>query len=100
MRVLIMVITLVIFVIAVAVYMSVDLGTAPYDAIPYIIADSSKKLSFKWVRICWDVTVTIIGIIVGGGIFAGNFGVVTIIMAFTIGPCAAFVGKRIQKYIS
>lgn len=98
-RILIMFITLVIFVFAVAVYMSVDLGTAPYDAIPYIIADSSEKFSFKWVRIVWDVVVTIIGITVGG-LYSGNFGIVTLIMAFSIGPCASFVGKYIHKILN
>lgn len=94
MRVIIMLILLVIFVFAVAVYMSVELGTSPYDALPIIIADSQKKLSFRTVRIIWDCTVTLIGFLTGGIV-----GIVTVIMAFTIGPIAAFVGKRIKKYI-
>lgn len=99
-KILIMLVTLVIFVFTVAVYLAVDLGTAPYDAIPYILAEIGPGFSFTLVRICWDVLVTVIGIVVGGGLFAGNFGIVTVIMALTIGPCASFVGKRIQKYIS
>lgn len=93
-RVIIMVVMLAIFVFAVAVYMSVDLGTAPYDALPFIIAGAQKKLSFKTVRILWDCAVTLIGYLCGGTV-----GIVTVIMAFTIGPIAALVGKHIKKYI-
>lgn len=98
-RIIIMAVTLIIFVLVVAVYMAVELGTAPYDAIPLIIAKDVKKVPFKWVRIIWDVAATLIGIGIGG-IFGGGFGIVTVIMAFAIGPVAAAVGKRVQKYIS
>lgn len=90
-----MLVILAVFVFFVGVYMSVELGTAPYDAIPIIIAGSQEKLSFRVVRIIWDVAVTIIGFLSGGVV-----GVVTIIMAFTIGPVAAFVGKHIRRFIS
>lgn len=90
-----MLVILAIFVFFVGVYMSVELGTAPYDAVPIIVANSQSKLSFRVVRIIWDVTVTVIGFLMGGVV-----GIVTVIMAFTIGPMAAFVGKHIKKYIS
>ncbi len=93
-RLLIMVVMLLFFVFAVAVYLSVDLGTAPYDALPFIIAEHQKKLSFKAVRIIWDCEVTLVGFLCGGTV-----GIVTVIMAFTIGPMAAYVGKHIKKYI-
>lgn len=93
-RLIVMIILLAIFVFAVAVYMSVELGTAPYDALPIIIANGQKRLSFRTVRIIWDCTVTLIGYLTGGIV-----GIVTVIMAFTIGPMAAFVGKHIKKYI-
>lgn len=90
-----MVVILFVFVFSVAVYMSVDLGTAPYDAIPFILATVQDKLSFRTVRILWDCSVTVIGFFMGGTV-----GIVTILMAFTIGPMAAYVGKHIKKYIS
>lgn len=86
---------LAVFVCAVAVYLSVELGTAPYDALSFIIANSQKKLSFRTVRILWDCSVTLIGYLAGGTV-----GIVTVIMAFTIGPMAAFVGKKIKKFIA
>lgn len=90
-----MIVVLAVFVFFVGVYMSVDLGTAPYDAVPIIIAKRQSRLSFRVVRILWDCGVTLIGFLVGGVV-----GIVTVIMAFTIGPMAAFVGKHIGRYIS
>lgn len=89
-----MVFILFLFVFAVSVYMSVDLGTAPYDAIPFIIAGSQERLSFRTVRIIWDCAVTVIGYLMGGTV-----GIVTVLMAFTIGPMAAFVSRWIERFI-
>lgn len=85
---------LALFVCVAAVYMSVELGTAPYDAIPIIIGNSQNRVSFRVVRICWDCVAMVIGYFAGGTI-----GIVTIIMAFTIGPMAAMVGKYIRPLI-
>ena len=97
-KILVMLVVLAIFVFAAAVYMSVELGTAPYDALPYIISDLLPKVNFRWVRIAWDVTMTIIGICIGG-IFSGKFGVVTAIMAFALGPVIGLVGEKIKPFI-
>lgn len=86
---------LIFFVFFVSIYMSVDLGTAPYDALSKIIADSQKKFSFRIVRIFWDLSFTAIGYMLGGTI-----GVVTVIMAFSIGPVVAWMGKKIQRIIN
>jgi uncharacterized membrane protein YczE len=93
-RLLVMVVLLSVFVCVAAVYMSVELGTAPYDAIAIIISNSQKKFSFRVIRIFWDCGATIIGFLTGGVV-----GIVTVIMAFTIGPMAAFVGKQIRPLI-
>ncbi len=95
MKIISCIVILFLFVFFVAVYMSVDLGTAPYDAIPFIIASAQHVLSFRIVRIIWDVCITIIGFA-----FGGTVGIVTILMAFTIGPMAAFVQKKIQRFIT
>ncbi len=88
------VILLSVFVFFASIYMSVDLGTAPYDALSVIIANSQKKLSFRIIRILWDIAFTILGFA-----FGGTVGIVTIIMALTIGPMVTFVGKHIRKYL-
>jgi uncharacterized membrane protein YczE len=89
-----MVVFLVVFVFVAAVYMTVELGTSPYDAIPTIITNSQKKFSYRTIRILYDSIVTVIGFFVGGGT-----GIVTVLMAFTIGPVVAFVGERIKRFI-
>ena len=93
-KVVIMVIALVLFIFAVSVYMSVDLGTSPYDSVPFIVTNAQKKVSFRTVRIIWDCTVTLIGFLMGGVV-----GIVTVIMSLAIGPVATWVSKKIQKYI-
>lgn len=83
---------LIVFVIAVAVYVDMDLGTAPYDAVPIIIADRLPKIEFRWIRMVFDFTVIIIGVC-----FGGKLQIVTILMALLLGPTIGYVGKIISK---
>lgn len=85
-RIIVLIITLSLFVFSVAVYMTSELGTAPFDAVPFIIAQRQNKVSFRIVRMIWDIAAMIIGILTGS-----TFGLVTLLMAFTIGPVAAWV---------
>lgn len=48
---------LIIFIIAAAVYMDVELGTSPYDAIPFIISKYVPKIPFRIMRIGYDFLV-------------------------------------------
>jgi uncharacterized membrane protein YczE len=90
-RIVVLIPALTIFILAAAVYMAVGLGTAPYDAIPFIIANSQRKIPFRVVRICWDVTAATIGYLLGS-----TLGVITVLMAFALGPVIAAVQKRIR----
>ena len=89
---------LLLFVLSAAVYMDVELGTAPYDAVPYIIWNALKKkassIPFRFVRMGFDIVVVIIALI-----FGGKLGVVTVLMAFVLGPVIEFVGNLLQKVI-
>lgn len=85
---------LILFIFAAAVYMDMELGTSPYDAISFIIADHLKKVPFRLVRIGYDTFFMILGIILGG-----RFGIVTLVMAFTLGPVISFVGEKIKKVL-
>ncbi len=89
-RILITIPSLGIFVIAVAVYIAIQQGTSPYDAMPYIINKKLPKVSFKLVRMGWDIGVTILGVLLGEKI-----GLITIVMAFTLGPAIGFAEKHI-----
>lgn len=93
-RVVVLIPALVVFVFAAALYMDVDLGTAPYDAVPYIIAKHLPKIPFRFVRIAFDIVVVIIGVV-----FGGKLGIVTVFMAFAIGPVIELVGKLLKKFI-
>ena len=83
---------LVVFVFAVAVYIDMNMGTSPYDAIPMIIAKRLPKIPFKMIRIAFDAIVTIIGML-----FGGSLGIVTFLMVLALGPVIEGVSKMISK---
>ena len=87
------IVLLAVFVFA-SINMSVELGTAPYDALPVIISNSQKRFSFRTIRILWDAAFTILGFLLGGTV-----GAVTVFMVFTIGPMVAWMGKRIRRFL-
>ena len=85
-----------IFVMAAAVYMAVQLGTAPYDAIPFIIAQKISKVPFKLVRMAWDITFAVLGVLLGS-----TLGIVTVVMAFALGPVISWASvKLVDKLLS
>ena len=53
------------FLIAAAFYMVVDLGVAPYDAIPQLIAARAKRWSYRRVRMLWDISILSAGFLLG-----------------------------------
>ncbi len=91
-RILVLIPALVIFVLAAAVYMNVDMGTAPYDAIPLIISKKISKVSFRVIRMIFDFSVIAVGLLCGGGL-----GIVTVLMALALGPVIAWVGKVMSE---
>ncbi len=94
-RICITVPALFIFVVAASTYMAVQLGTAPYDAIPFVISARFSKVPFKVIRIVWDIIFCIAGFLLGSTI-----GVVTVIMAFALGPVISYIRVNfIEKYL-
>lgn len=91
-KIVVLIPALIVFVFAAAVYMDMDMGTAPYDAIPVIVSKRMPKIPFSAVRIAFDGIVAVIGII-----FGGRIGLVTILMVLTLGPVIAWVGKKINE---
>lgn len=83
---------IIIFVFSAATYMSTDLGTAPYDALPFIIAERIKKIPFKYVRFCWDLLTVIIGFVV-----SGRLAIVTVCMMLFLGQTVSFVKEKFFK---
>ena len=84
----------VLFLIVVAIYIVVDMGVAPYDAMPQIL---SKKtgIPFIYTRTAWDIAFMI------GGFFTGStVGPMTLLVAFGMGPMVGVVAKRIEPFFN
>lgn len=79
------------FLIGAAFYLAVDLGTAPYDAIPLVAFDRQKKLKFPLVRMIWDLSIILIGFLCGGTV-----GLVTLVTGFCLGPVFGAIGEKIR----
>lgn len=93
-RIVVLIPTLIVFIVSAAVYMTVELGSAPYDATVFIIASKVKKVPFRFIRMAWDITAAIIGYLLGSTI-----GVVTIVIAFALGPVISLMKKKIHKFL-
>lgn len=86
---------LLIFICGAAAYMTAGLGTSPYDALPFIISTRMPKVSFKLIRMIWDICFMVAGFLLGGEV-----GVVTVVMAFFLGPVIAWFQKKLAVFIS
>lgn len=84
-----------VFITGAATYMTADLGMSPYDAVSFIIADHCPKISFKVIRMIWDISFMVVGFLLGGGI-----GIVTIAVAFFTGPIVSFIQKKLSRFIT
>ncbi len=76
---------------AVALYLSVHFGISAADMIPVIASDKMHR-QFRWYKVAFDVTVIVIGSILGG-----SFGVGTVIVGFITGPTIQFFRKNLEK---
>ena len=85
--------------VSAAFYMNSDMGLAPYDALCVILSKKLSKIPFFIVRISWDMTAIVIGILFSWGFrdfkvsLLGSF-----IMAFALGPVIQAIGKFMQKH--
>lgn len=82
------------FLVAVSFYMVVELGTAPYDAVPQIISRRAK-IPFAWVRIGYDILVTVIGFLLGGQV-----GIFTVLSCFFLGPVIAAIAAKFRPWFN
>ena len=86
--------SLAVFLLGAAAYMCAGLGSSPYDALPFIISGHVKKVSFKVVRMLWDI-----GFMAAGFLLGGDVGIVTILVAFFLGPIIACVQRKLEVLI-
>lgn len=92
-RLTVMIPALAIFILSAAFYMSADLGTAPYDALPLIISKNITSVPFKLIRFLWDCLAVLIGFLV-----SGKIGVVTILMVLFMGQTVTFVKEHMNIF--
>lgn len=85
--------TMALFLLAASIYMVVDLGVAPYDGVPQIIVAHARHMSFRAVRMCWDVGVMTVGFLLGSTV-----GLTTVVTGFCLGPAIAAVGNRVRGF--
>jgi len=93
-RIVVLIPTLIVFIISAAVYMAVELGSAPYDAAVFIIASKVKKVPFRFIRMAWDITAALIGFLLGSTI-----GIVTVVIAFALGPVISVTKEKINQFL-
>ena len=95
-RILIMGCGLILACMGAGLYMSSDLGVAPYDALALIIEKkANRNITFKTWRAITDVLCVAMGFLLGGIV-----GVGTIAMAFLTGPLIAFFKRYFStKYL-
>lgn len=85
---------LAIYIVGASMYMCAGLGASPYDAVPFIISERTKKLSFKAIRMTWDI-----GYVIGGFILGGDVGIITVAVAFFLGPLITWMQKKLAVFI-
>ena len=90
-RAIIFVPAIALFLLVASIYMTVDLGCAPYDALPMIIAARTSRLSYRAIRMAWDLAALSIGFLLGATV-----GIATVITGFCIGPAITAVGARLH----
>lgn len=92
MRLIIFVPTLFVFLVAASTYMCVDMGVAPYDAMPQIIA-ARMKWPFRVVRMAWDFFMML-----GGWLLGSTAGPVSVGITLFLGPLVAWMAGYVRRF--
>lgn len=92
-RLAITVVAIVIFTLGVALYMDIELGISPYDAITPVITDRTGW-SYTPVRIAQDLIV-----VIAAYFLSGPVGISTVITGFFAGPLITFFSDHVSKPI-
>lgn len=92
-RILMFAVSMAAFLIAAAFYMVVDLGVAPYDAIPQLISAHTSRLSARAIRMLWDISILSLGFLLGSTV-----GLTTLITGFCLGPAIVFVSNHVKSW--
>ncbi|MDD7391214.1 MAG: hypothetical protein PUG60_16460 [Lachnospiraceae bacterium] len=74
-----------------SLYMTADLGTAPYDALTLYTSERFPRLSYAVQRVISDVIVTFVAFL-----FRGPLGITTIIFMLFTGPFISFWNHKVS----
>lgn len=100
-RIVIFAITLICFVFVAAIYINAQMGVAPYDAMPQIISDWIPKIPFFVIRILFDLSAVLIGVIAARfnpeGIQGSAIG--SILMSLMLGPVISLIANPLKKIL-
>jgi uncharacterized membrane protein YczE len=77
--------------VGVSIFIAMDMGLDPFTGIVMVIRDK-LNLDYKKVKIAFDVTLVIIGVLLGGKI-----GIITIFTALTAGPSIQWISSNISS---
>ena len=95
-------ISIILFVIAAAIYMNTQMGLSPYDGVCKIITNKLYKLPFAPLRMVYDGFFVVIGVC--AGIFFAEKMVGSVIgaifMVFMLGPAISLIGKWMKNRFS
>ena len=94
-RIAVLIPALILFILAASFYMDVDMGTAPYDAVSFIISTHLPNVSFRVIRIVYDFVVTAIAVLLGG-----KLSIVTVLMVITLGPVIEWLGNIMKQHLN
>lgn len=87
--------------LGVALYITPELGTAPYDSLGLIVEDAAGgRVSFRSARVAIDVTAVVIGVVfclLAGGELRLILGVGTVCNALFNGPLIQFFRTRVAE---
>lgn len=77
----------------VALYITPELGMAPYDSLAFVIKKvTNNKLSFAYARVITDITCVAVGFSLGATV-----GIATVISAFCTGPFVQYLRKNVAE---
>ena len=76
--------------LGVAAYITVDIGVDPFTGLVLLLTEKVKK-EYRVVKIGFDLVMILLGWALGG-----KLGVVTVLTAFTAGPCIQFFHQKIR----
>ena len=83
-RIAVLIPALILFILAASFYMDVDMGTAPYDAVSFIISTHLPNVSFRAIAV----------------LLGGKLGIVTVLMVITLGPVIEWLGNIMKQHLN